>query len=195
MTSDSAPADRPPEAVSGVTRLLVGTSGSPGSLRALRYGESLAQVHQAMLVPVIAWELPGDDRSHRIASSRELGRACWEIAGQQLRDALTAVWGEVPDDPLIQPRVERGPAGRVLVNLACHPGDVLIVGAGRRGALSRLAFSRVGRYYVAHAQCPVMAVPPPALARELGHGRLGRIFWRRSLTPERVLGDRGRPAT
>ena len=74
-------------------------------------------------------------------------------------------------------------------------GQVLAVDARDLTLISRLAFSRVGRYCVAHAQCAVMAVPAPALARELGHGRLGRIFWRRSLTPERVLGDRGRAAT
>jgi hypothetical protein len=43
-------------------------------------------------------------------------------------------------------------------------------------------------------ECPVMAVPPPALARELRHGRLARAFWRRSLTPERVLRDQRKPA-
>jgi hypothetical protein len=32
------------------------------------------------------------------------------------------------------------------------------------------------RYCLAHAQCPVMAIPPPALACELAHGRLGRVF-------------------
>lgn len=105
-----------------------------------------------------------------------------------------AVWGQVPGDPLVQPQVERGPAGRVLVRVACLPGDLLVVGAGRRGALSRLVFSKVSRYCAAHAQCPVLAVPPPALAREFGHGRLARAFWRRSLTPERVLGNRGRSA-
>ena len=104
------------------------------------------------------------------------------------------MWGEVPDDPLVQPHVERGPAGWVLVNLACRPDDVLVVGAGRRGALGRLVFSKVGRYCLAHAQCPVMAIPPPALAYGLAHGRLGRVFWRRSLTPEQILGDQGKPA-
>ena len=178
----------------GVGRLIVGTSGSPGSLRALRYGEGLARAHDAVLIPVIAWELPGGDRAHRIGQSYELGKACRELASQQLRDALVAVWGEVPDDPLVQPHVERGPAGWVLVNLACRLDDVLVVGAGRRGALGRLVFSKVGRYCLAHAQCPVMAIPPPALACELAHGRLGRVFWRRSLTPEQVLGDQGKPA-
>jgi len=104
------------------------------------------------------------------------------------------VWGEVPGDPLVQPRIERGPAGWVLVNLASRPGDVLVVGAGRRGRLARLAFSRVSRYCLAHARCPVIAIPPPALARELGHGRLAWVFWHRPLTPEQILRDQGKPA-
>ncbi len=178
----------------GVGRLIVGTSGSPGSLHALRYGEGLARAHDAVLIPVIAWELPGGDRAQRIGPSYELGKACRELARKQPRDALIAVWGEVPDDPLVQPHVERGPAGWVVVNLACRPDDVLVLGAGRRGALGRLAFSKVGRYCLAHAQCPVMAIPPPDLACELAHGRLGMVFWRRSLTPEQVLGDQGKPA-
>ena len=177
----------------GIGRLIVGTSGSPGSLHALRYGEVLARAHDAALIPVLAWEIPGDNRG-RIQPASELGRACRDLACQRLREALTAVWGEVPDDPLVQPHVERGPAGWVLVNLACRPDDVLVVGAGRRGALGRLAFSRVSGYCVAHAQCPVMAVAPPALARELGRGRLAWAIRRRSLTPERVLHDRDRPA-
>ena len=39
-----------------------------------------------------------------------------------------------------------------------------------------------------------IAVPPPVLARDFGHGRLARVLWRRSLTPERILGDQDRPA-
>jgi nucleotide-binding universal stress UspA family protein len=181
--------------VFGISRLVVGASGSPGSLQALRYGEGLARAHDAVLIPVTAWELPGGDRTHRIGGSHELAKACQELACQQLRDAMCAVWGEVPGDPLVQPRTERGPAGWVLVNLAKRPGDVLIIGAGHRGPLGRLAFSRVSRYCLAHAQCPVITVPAPALAGELGHGRLTRVLWRRFLTPERIAGDHGSPAT
>jgi nucleotide-binding universal stress UspA family protein len=180
--------------VFGVGRVLVGTSGSPGSLQALRYGEDVARAHDAVLIPVIAWEVPGGDRAHRAGSSRELGHACRDLACQRLRDALVAVWGEVPGDPRVQPHVEHGPAGWVLVNLASHPDDVLVVGAGRRGTLGRLAFTKVGRYCLARAQCPVIAIPPPALAGELGRGRLTWAFWRRSLAPEQVLRDHDRPA-
>jgi nucleotide-binding universal stress UspA family protein len=180
--------------VSGIGRVIVGTSGSPGSLHALRYGEGLARAHHAVLIPVLAWELPGGDYAERVQPSGELRQVWKNLACLRLRDALIAVWGKAPDDPLVEPHVERGPAGWVLVNLARQPGDVLIIGAGRRGALARMAFSKVGRYCLAHAQCPVLAIPPPALARELRHGRLAWVFWHRPLTPEQVLHDRPKPA-
>jgi hypothetical protein len=95
---------------------------------------------------------------------------------------------------MIQPHVERGPAGWVLVNIARRPDDLLVVGAGRRGALARMVYAKVSRYCVAHAQCPVLTVPPSALARDLGHGPLARVLWHRSLTTEHILRDQGRPA-
>jgi nucleotide-binding universal stress UspA family protein len=180
--------------VFGVDRLIVGTSGSPGSLAALRYAEGLACAHHAVLIPVIAWEPPGGDQDERLVCSAPLRQACRDLAGQQLRDALVAVWGEVPDDPLVRPQIERGPAGRVLVTFARRPGDLLVVGAGRRGPLARMALSRVSRYCLAHAQCPVLAIPPPELACELAHGRLAWVFWHRPLTPEQILRDQPKPA-
>jgi nucleotide-binding universal stress UspA family protein len=160
----------------------------------LRYAESLARAYDAVLIPVLAWEPPGGDRDERLVLSAPLRQACQDLACQRLRDALIAVWGEVPDDPLVQPRIERGPAGRILVALACRSDDVLVVGAGRRGALARLAFSRVSRYCLAHARCPVLAILPPTLARELGHGCLAWVFWHRPLTSEQVLRDQGSSA-
>jgi hypothetical protein len=55
--------------VFGVDRLIVGTSGSPGSLQALRYAEGLAWAHAAVLIPVIAWEPPGGERAERVQPS------------------------------------------------------------------------------------------------------------------------------
>jgi nucleotide-binding universal stress UspA family protein len=156
--------------VPGVDRLIVGTSGSPGSLAALRYAEGLACAHHAVLIPVIAWEPPGGEQDERLVLSAPLRQACQGLACRQLRDALIAVWGEVPDDPLVGPQIQRGPAGRVLVTLACRPDDVLVVGAGRRRALARVALFRVSRYCLAHAQCPVLAIPLPELAREPARG-------------------------
>jgi len=181
--------------VPDVGRVIVGTSGSPGSLHALRYGEGLARAHDAVLIPVLAWEVPGGDRAERVQPSGELRRVWQNLAGRRLHEALLAVWGKIPDDPLVQPHVERGPAGWVLVNLACRPGDMLVVGAGRHGTLARMASARVSRYCLAHAHCPVLAIPPPALAHDLRHGRLAWLFWHRPLTPEQVLSDQPKPAT
>lgn len=179
----------------GIGRLIVGTSGSPGSLHALRYAEGLARPHGAVLVPVLAWDTPGGDYVERATPSGQLRQEWHILASQKLQDALIAVWGEDPGDPLVEPHVERGPAGWVLVNLARRPGDVLVVGAGRRGGLARMAFSKVSRYCLAHAQCPVIAIPPPALACELRHSRLAWAFWHRPLTPEQILRDQPKPAT
>lgn len=180
--------------MSGVGRVIVGTSGSPGSLRALRYAEDLARADDATLMPVLAWLPPGGDladRRHPCAPMRRIWR---EDACRRLRDALIAVWGEVPDDPRVEPYVQRGEAGWVLVSMACCPDDLLVVGAGRRGALARLVSGKVSRYCLARAECPVLAVPPSALAREVGHGLPRWAVWHRTLTADRVIRDQGSAA-
>ena len=91
---------------------------------------------------------------------------------------------------MVRPGVLRGAAGPALVDVACLPGDLLILGTGRRGVMARLYSGSVGRYCLAHAQCPVLAVPPPALAREAGHGLLRWAFWHQTITPDHILQDR-----
>ena len=144
-------------------------------------------------MPVIAWEPPGGERAERIQPSGPLREEFRNLACQKLQDALIAVWGEIPDDPMVEPRIERGPAGWVLVSLACHPADVLLVEAGRRSAAGWMTPPKVTRYCLAHAQCPVLAIRPPELARELRHGRLARMLHHRPLTAEQVLGDQPSP--
>jgi nucleotide-binding universal stress UspA family protein len=180
--------------MTGVGRIIAGTNGSPGSLRALRCAELVARAHQAVLMPVLAWLPPEGDRACRVPHAGYLRQVYQEMACQQLQDALVAVWGEVPDDPMVQPRVERGEPGRVLVSIASSPGDVLVVGAGRRGSLARAVSCRMSRYCVAYARCPVLTVPPAALAQEVKQGRLAWVFWHRRLTPACVLRDQARPA-
>lgn len=177
----------------GICRVVVGASGSPGSLRALRYAEDLARAHDATLIPVLAWVPPGGDLADRRAPCGDLRRIWADEASQRLAETLTAAWGQVPADPPVRPMVERGHAGWVLVTIA-GPGDLLVVGAGRRGPLAQVISGRVSRYCQAHARCPVLAIPPPALAQDISHGLLGWLFWHRPLTPEQVLHDQGRAA-
>lgn len=176
----------------GVTRVVAGISGSPGSLAALRYAEYLALSHGAVLVPVLAWQPPGGDRAARVQPAAGLMQAWHEMACQRLGEALAAVRGGSRPEPRVQPHVERGPAW-LLVSIADHPGDVLVIGAGHGRPLRRVAGCRVVRYCVARARCPVVLVPPPELAAEIGHPWIAWRLRHRALTPAQVLRDQPRP--
>jgi nucleotide-binding universal stress UspA family protein len=165
-----------------VLRIIVGASGSPGSLRALRYARHLARDYDATLVPVLAWLPPCGDLADR------------RTPNQKLEDTLNLAWGTPPTDLPVQPLIRRGKPGPVLADAACRPGDLLLVGAGRRGAVARTAGGRVSRYCLAHAPCPVLALPPPPLAYETPHGALGRAFRRRTLTTAQISPGKRRAA-
>jgi len=85
--------------VSGIRRVIVGASGSPGSLQALRYAEELARAHDAALVPVLAWVPPGGDLADRRAPCGYLRRVWAEDACQRLRDTLRGL-GRDPGRPI-----------------------------------------------------------------------------------------------
>ncbi len=150
-------------AVSLMRRVLVGTCGSPGSIRALRYARDLAASSAATLVPVHAWVPPGGDVADRRAPNPMLRKIWQDSAEQRLQNSIEAAFGGVPDGVDVWPVIMRGPAGEVLVQLASRPDDLLVVGAGRRG-LARTLHGKVARYCVAHAACPVLAIPPSPLA-------------------------------
>jgi nucleotide-binding universal stress UspA family protein len=171
--------------VPGACRIIVGASGSPGSLQALRFAADLARGDDAPLVPVLAWTPPGGELADRRQPSLYLRKVWKEAAWQRLWDALDLAWGGLPADLRATPAVQRGAAGPVLVDAACRPGDLLVVGAGRRGGLRRLAGCRVSRYCLAHARCPLVAVPPADLAQQAARLLGGRLFARRALSPGR----------
>jgi nucleotide-binding universal stress UspA family protein len=172
-------------------RVIAGVSGSPGSLRALRCAEGMARARGAALIPVLAWVPPGGDSADRYQPSAQLRQLWHDAACQRLDDALAAAWGDIPPDLTVIPHVERGPAGWVLVSIASQHGDLLVIGAGRRGWLARLLRCKVPRYCAARARCPVVLVPPPELVGSLWRLRLTWAFGRRPLTPAQVLGRGG----
>jgi nucleotide-binding universal stress UspA family protein len=154
--------------VSGAGRLVVGTSGSPGSLPALRYARDLARSNDIPLLAAIAWIPPGGDLAERRCPSPALRRVWADAAADRLKAALDAAWGSVPPDLDLQIVVIRGETGPALVHLADSGDDLLVVGAGRPGRLSRMWHGKVSRYCLSHARCPVVAVPQPATARQMG---------------------------
>jgi nucleotide-binding universal stress UspA family protein len=150
--------------VSGTRRVIVGVSGSPGSIRALRYAADVAADGDLPLIAVLAWVPPGGDLAERRTPSMYLREIWRRAASQRLRDALESAWGGVPAGLTLQRVVARGDAGRVLVDVA-DADDILVVGAGEHGSLKGPWHGKVARYCLAHASCPVLAVPASPLAR------------------------------
>jgi len=173
--------------VSGVRRVVVGVSASPGSIPALRYAASIARLEDAPLIAVHAWVPPDGDIAYRRHPCVDLRRVWEKAARRRLQGAFEAAWGCVPDGLALRPAVLHSEPGPALVEVACSGDDLLVVGTGRRGRLARIGHGRVSRYCLARARCPVLAVPPPALARTAGHRLRAWSFRHRELTVARAL--------
>jgi nucleotide-binding universal stress UspA family protein len=172
--------------VSSLRRVIVGASGSPDSLQVLRYAQHLARDLEAALMPVLAWLPPDGDLADRRTPCEELRHLWAQDARERLQDTLELAWGKPPADLPVQPVIRRGRPGPVLVNAASAPGDLLVVGAGHQNALTRIAGGRVSRYCLAHARCPVLAIPQPPLARQTRWAALARTFRHRTLTVDQI---------
>ena len=154
-------------------RVVVGVSGSPSSVAALRRGAEEAWRSGRVLVPVRAWEPPEGELVHARFPSPELAAVWEQRAGQRLAGLLAEVLGAEPclqpqqsaAGLRIEPLVVRAPAWHALPLLAAEPEDLLVLGGG--GQRFGLLRGRVRRRVLARAVCPVLAVPPPTASRAL----------------------------
>jgi nucleotide-binding universal stress UspA family protein len=172
--------------MSALRRVIAGVSGSPRNLPALRYAAALAYDQDATLIPVHAWVPVGGELAYSRHPSIFLLEEGRKAAEELVNEALATAFGSVPAGSDTQPLIARGAAGRVLTGIAHRAGDLLIIGSGRRGTIGRLAGGRVSRYCLAHADCPVLAVPPSSLVREAGHGLHGWVFRHWGRDPDKL---------
>jgi nucleotide-binding universal stress UspA family protein len=167
-----------------VRRIIVGVHGSLGSLQALRYAADEARLRNVPLLAVAAWVPPGGEMAERRAPSAYLRKVWREAAWERLWAAFDAGLGGVPADLTVEPQVARGETGAVLVEAAGRPDDLLIIGTGRRAGIGRVLHRSVSRYCLAHARCPVLAVPPSALMDEMSHPLHSWHIRRHALVPD-----------
>ncbi|MCY1649603.1 universal stress protein [[Kitasatospora] papulosa] len=148
-------------------RVVVGVSGSLGSLTALHRATAEAQKRNAELYAVLAWQLPGGGLGSRATYGTALLGECREAARDDLCTALdTAFAAGRPGVTLVGCTV-RGDPGAVLVNAVRWSDDLLVVGTGIRGRWFPGLRAPVARHCLAHAPCPVLAVPPNPLEAEI----------------------------
>ncbi|MFD3998570.1 universal stress protein [Streptomyces sp. NPDC058548] len=147
---------------------MVGTNGSLGSLAALHEGATQARARDAQLVVVLAWQPPGGGSGSRASCGPSVLADCRDAAAALLQETLEAFGacrpGLTPVGLLV-----RGTPGVALVDAVRDPGDLLVVGTGSRGLLLRVLRPSVARHCMAHAPCPVLAVPPSPLQADLEH--------------------------
>lgn len=159
----------------GSRRVIAGVSGSVRSLGALRAAVAEALSSGAPLLAVLAWAPVGGELAYARAPCPVLLRLWEQAARQRLLDAFDEAFGGMPGGVAIRPVIMRAPPGPALVGLADRRDDLLLVGCGGHSWLGRAGHGAVTRYCIAHARCPVLAVPPPDLIREL---RPWRHQWR-----------------
>jgi nucleotide-binding universal stress UspA family protein len=156
-------------------RVIAGVSGSLRSLGALRAAVAEARKAGAAVLAVLAWAPAGGEIAYLRAPCPLLLRLWEQEAHERMRDAFDEAFGGMPGGVAVRRLVVRAPPGPALVELADQPGDLLVVGYGGRSRLGCAVHGHVTRYCMAHARCPVLAVPPPELIREL---RPRRHHWR-----------------
>lgn len=142
-------------------RVIVGIDGTVAGLRALRLAVTEARRRDLPLHAVRAlntdtkwyagYGIPHDDWRRE--------------AAETIRAAFAATLGGVPEDIEVACEAVIAPPGRALVDYASRDADVLFVGTSQRNWLRRAFRGSVARYCVAHAHCPVVAVPPDTFAR------------------------------
>ncbi|SEG83500.1 Nucleotide-binding universal stress protein, UspA family [Actinacidiphila yanglinensis] len=169
-------------------RVILGISGSLRGLAALHRAVDEARRRDAELTAVLAWTPVGGEVAYRRYPCPPLLRECESAAAARLQQAFLDAFGGCPEGVRVQLATARGEPGAALTVLADRPDDLLVVGTGRQGAFRRLLHGGVSRYCLAHARCPVLAVPPSELMRDLD--RTTRILGERPLKrPARHVAD------
>ncbi|WP_326586269.1 universal stress protein [Streptomyces sp. NBC_01294] len=163
-------------------RVVVGVTGSPGSLTALHRAAAEARVRDAELRVVLAWQSPGGELGSRNGLGPAALEECRAAAVERLREVLGTAFGAAKAGVTLAGLTVRGTAGAALVDTARGPEDLLVVGTGSRAPLRRLVRPSVARYCLAHAACPVLVVPPSPLQAE-PQSVHRRNVWRIPLDP------------
>ncbi len=146
-------------------QVIVGVSGSPTSLQALRQAVVEARRAGAVLRITHAYRVP---TAALVAAGQDC-REGLERAAHQLIDAcLDQALGGPPDDlPVCRTVVENTAPGAALVGRVRTENDLIVVGASR-SVLARRWHRPVAAHCERYAACPVLVVPPPRMLRDLG---------------------------
>ncbi|MEV0719497.1 universal stress protein [Asanoa sp. NPDC050611] len=140
--------------------VVVGVSPSLAGLQALRHAVDVARERDATLHAVRVWLFRPMWRDVTAQFERRVHAAEAKLL---VPYTFEAAMGGLPRGVRIEQVVLEGMTGQSLVEHAGAEADLLVVGGDRRRHL--FGPGPVTRYAVRRAHCPVVVVPPPALAQ------------------------------
>jgi nucleotide-binding universal stress UspA family protein len=138
-------------------RIVVGVDGSDSSKAALAWALGQAELTQASVDAVIAWEHP---IAFAGAPYVPIGAMTIPDFADTAEQVLNAAIGETadPSGPVKVYAIAReGNAARVLLD-AAECADLLVVGSRGHGGFTEALLGSVSQHCVHHAQCPVVIV-------------------------------------
>ncbi len=153
-------------------RILVGIDGSQGSSRALAWALEEAAARQAILEPVIVWQIPHDfarDLYHLVDAKR-LAAGVRARLEQTIAEAV-GDHAAVEIEPVV---LEGDPAGVLCQRVV--KTDLLVVGSRGHGTLSGLLLGSVSSKCAHHSRCPVAIIPSCPDDESRPVRRTGRIL-------------------
>jgi nucleotide-binding universal stress UspA family protein len=135
--------------------IVVGVDGSEGSKAALRFALEEALARSATVEVVTGWQWNSlyEELAHvtTVEDAHEHAAAALDKTVQEALERM-------PATPAVIQTTRHEYAGKALMT-AAEKADMLVVGTGRKGPLSRLVLGSVSEYCVRHSGVPVVVVP------------------------------------
>jgi nucleotide-binding universal stress UspA family protein len=137
--------------------IVVGVDGSADAKHALLWAAEQAELRDANLQVLYAWEPPA------VAGLHIPPLLDWEPMEEQAKSFpakfVHEVLGREPEVHVVTKTV-RGRPAQALVDASEH-ADLLVIGARGIGGLRGMVLGSTGHHCAAHARCPVAIVHPP----------------------------------
>jgi nucleotide-binding universal stress UspA family protein len=146
------------------SRILVGVSGSPASVAALRWAVREAAQRDLRVDVVLAWQA-APAATYAMRAARPCPGEQQHAASRLLIDVLTRACGtHVPAD--LSAEVIEGAPERVLIDRSLG-AELLALGSASAGWTPGRSIGPVIRSCLSHAHCPVVVVGPEGLTHDI----------------------------
>lgn len=139
--------------------VVVGLDGSDGSLHALRVAAGQARLQGTTLEVICAWHPSMVGSMPAFGVGTPVAETLDEL--RQAAHETLKVEGLTGSGPAVEVTVLNDDAASALID-ASERAALVVVGTRGRGGFAGLVLGSVSQKVLAHAQCPVMVVPPGA---------------------------------